>query len=236
MSLTKQKVFPINLPIKINTILINNLEFDGDVRDIKLKSSNSNIEIDSPMKNILQSNINGLNFIIQRGSDFVIPFYFKSIGEYSGSLGKFTLLWKAGLDSFDHENIIHNETEINFPDVHVKRFDVGLEYDIPRTIHFSQEMAMQIFIKNNTEEFKRILFLIDTSTNFVTSGSVKKKLLLCPGESKTLTLPLIPIFYGKLKLPPFKIMEFPLASNSYDNKIYSVYYIPDAVNVNSKLE
>jgi hypothetical protein len=37
--------------------------------------------------------------------------------------------------------------------------------------------------------------------------------------------------YGKLKLPPFKIMEYPLIGSTSDNIINSIYALPDYIIV-----
>jgi hypothetical protein len=225
-----QKIYSIDKLIKLNMILLNNLDYECELKEIHTVSHTDLIEIDSPMSNVLAA-ISDVNFKIQKGCEFLIPFSFKTHNQYSGSLGKFKIMWRdEGLKSFD-ENIF-NTTELLLPDVNLKKFDVALEYTVPHSISTKQEIELKININNNTNEFKKLVFLIDTSANYVTSGQVKKKLLLYPNENKELILPLIPVYYGKLKLPLFKIMEFPLASTNYENKIYSVYMVPEYVLVN----
>ncbi len=210
--------------------IVNNLEFECELKEIKNLPCNKEMEIDSPISQVLAVNPD-INFTIQKGCEFLIPFAFNCKNQFSGSLGKFIILWRdSGLKSFDES--IFNTTELSLPDVNVKKFDVAMEYSVPQSISGKQEICFKINIVNNTNEFKKLVFLIDTSSNYVTSGQVKKKLLLYPNENKELLLPLIPVYYGRLKLPLFKIMEFPLASTSYENKIYSVYMVPEYVLVN----
>lgn len=230
MSLHMQKIYSIDKLIKLNMIILNNLDYECELKEIQTFSQTDLIHLDSPLSNVLAA-IPDVNFIIQKGCEFLIPFSFKTNNQYSGCLGKFKIIWRdEGLKSFD--NSIFNTTELILPDVNIKNFDVALDYKVPQSISTKQEIELKINVINNTNEFKKLVFLIDTSANYVTSGQVKKKLLLYPNEIKELILPLIPIYYGRLKLPLFKIMEFPLASTNYENKIYSVYMVPEFVLVN----
>ncbi len=234
MSLHKQKVYPITNPIKLNLTLTNNLDFDGKIENISITPTNPNIQITSSLQGVLNS-LPDINFIINKKSEFVIPLKVLFREQYSGFIGKILIEWSdSRLKTFTTE--LNNNTIISLPEIHAKEFEVNLNYSIPKAPHTKEEIFFDIYIKNNSEDFKKILFLVDTSTNFVCSGSVKKKLVLYPSESKLMRLPLVPIYYGKLKLPPFKIMEFPLMGNSnYENKIYSIYYIPESISISQNM-
>lgn len=232
MSIQKQRVYPVNREIKMNMVLTNNLKFDCELQNLEISPKNENIEIKSPIKNIISLNQSFRNiFEIKKGTEFTIPLILQIKTQYSGLLGLLNLFWTDhGLSSYDSS--INNPYELVLPEIDVKKFEIILDYEIPKTLNCKKEIQFKILIHNLSEEFKKIVFLIDNSPNFTTSGNVKKKLVIYPDETKDITLSIIPLSYGRLKLPPFKIMEFPLASTSYENKIYSIYYLPDHIQVN----
>jgi len=253
MSIQKQKVFPIQKNIKMNFTLSSNLDAELRICDIKIKKAspisnkeaeNSNeqvLSIESPLAKILQAinqnqNQNRLNqnFTIRALSEFNIPFYILCCKEFSGNLGSVIISYRdKDLETFDDSFKFFNQTELAFPNLFSKIFDIKLSCSSPNKFENCTEIPFNITLKNESEEFRRIVFMIDTSMNYLTSGHVKKKLILYPKEIKELSLSLIPVTFSCNKLPPFKIMEFPLANNTYENKIYSIYYLPEAsLNIN----
>jgi hypothetical protein len=220
-----QKVYSVDSLINLNSVITNCLDFECELKKIEIQPKEENIHIDSPLTKVISE-----GFKLLKNSEFLIPFKFKISTEYSNSLGKFYIFWQdEKLKLFD-ENLF-NKYEFTFPDVNVKSFEMTLDYDIPRFLREKTETPLKVYIKNKSEEYKRVIFLIDTSSHFAMSGSVNKKLLLYPKETKAITLPLIPISYGKLKLPLFKVMDYPMASTNYENKIYSIYKIPEFLQV-----
>ena len=220
-----QKVFCVDTLINLNTNISNNLEFDFNLHKINLEPRDNSVQIECPLNSVISR-----GFSIRKDSDFLIPFKIKVNSGFSNCLGKFNLLWQdETIKSFDPN--LFNKFEFSLPDLHVKPFDISLSYEIPKSICDKTETQMKILIKNISDEYKRLVFLIDTSSQFVMSGSVNKKLLLSPAELKTLTLAMIPANFGKLKLPLFKVMVYPLASTNYENKIYSIYKIPEFLQV-----
>ena len=233
MSLQKLKVFPLNKSIKLNVILTNNLEEDIIITKIKTDPKTDNIKMNSNFELLLPLNNPHDNYnlcTVIHGTEFVIPLNLICIKELSSNIGELIIYWKdKGLNLYDDTQF--NCITLSLPDLNVKLFDVVLKYDIPRSVSNKNEFELKIIISNQTEEYKRIVFLTDTSINFVISGFVKKKILISPLEEKYIVLNLMPLAYGKLKLPPFKIMEYPLGNNSYDNKIYSIYNNPDSIQI-----
>jgi hypothetical protein len=259
MSITKQKIFPIQKNIKMNFTLTNNLDNELRICDITVKKplqefkdtttlnretsnsieANDSIRIESPLEKILKSSNDILNnsFIIKTNTEYNIPFTIYCQKEFSGNLGLVVVSYRdKGLESFDETFELCSTIELVFPNLSSKIFDVSLSCNTNtsnknlnemRRISPHSEIPFNITLKNNSSEFKRLVFMVDTSNNYLTSGQVKKKLLLYPLEEKELNLSLIPVTFNKLKPPPFKIMEFPLANTSYENKIYSIYYLPD---------
>ena len=253
MSIQKQKVFPIQKNIKMNFTLVSNLDAELRICDIKIKNNspishkeaeNSNeqvLSIESPLAKILQSinqneisiNRNNPNFTIRALSEFNIPFSIFCGKEFSGSLGSVVILYRdKGLEAFDDSFKFFNQTELTSTNLFSKIFDIKLSCSSTSKVENRSEIPFNITLKNESDEFRRIVFMIDTSMNYLTSGHVKKKLILYPKEIKELSLSLIPVTFSCIKLPPFKIMEFPLANNTYENKIYSIYYLPDnSINI-----
>jgi hypothetical protein len=247
MSIQKQKVFPIQKNIKMNFTLGNNLDTELQICQINIKNNSPNMKegensttqvlsIESPLDKILQSinhiedgvNRNNYSFTIRPLSEFNIPFSIFCNKEFSGSLGSVVISYRdKGLETFDDSFKLFNQTELIFPNLFSKIFDITLSCIAPSKIQYRSEIPFNITLKNNSDEFRRIVFMIDTSMNYLTSGQVKKKLILYPKENKEVNLSLIPLTFSCNKLPPFKIMEFPLANNTYENKIYSIYYLPD---------
>ena len=259
MSITKQKIFPIQKNIKMNFTLMNNLDDQLRICDIMVKKSsqeiteisrlisessdsilaNDLIRIDTPLEKILKNSRDKMNdyFTIKTNTEFNIPFTIYCQKEFSGNLGSLVVSYRdKGLDSFDETFELCNTIELVFPNISSKIFDVSLSCNTNisyknlnenRKISPNSEIPFNITLKNFSHEFKRLVFMVDTSNNYLTSGQVKKKLLLYPLEERELNLYLIPVTFNKLKPPPFKIMEFPLANTTYENKVYSIYYLPD---------
>jgi hypothetical protein len=225
MSFQMQKVYCVDSLINLNSLISNCLDFECELNKITIEPKEDSIQINSPLTTHLSH-----GFKILKDSEFLIPFKFQISTGYSNSLGKFCIFWQdEKLKLFDVN--LFNKYEFNFPDVNVKTFELSLDYDIPRVLTEKNETPLKIFIKNKTDEYKRVIFLIDTCSQLAMSGNVNKKLLLHPKETKSITLPLIPICYGKLKLPIFKVMEYPMASTNFENKIYSIYKIPEFLQV-----
>jgi hypothetical protein len=231
MSIQKQKLYPINRQIKINMILNNSLNFDLLMKNIHLTSATEEIEMSSNFINLYDHIQDSDVCTLMKGSEFIIPITLKCKNQISGNIGKASLVWTdQGLSEYN--TTLSNHFEIILPHLDCKKFDVNLEYKIPTSIQNKDSVIFKVILTNMSEEFKKVVFLVDNSSHFVSSGVFKKKFVLYPDDSKEIEVALLPLSYGKLKLPPFKIMEFPLASNSYDNKICSIYYLSEYLQVN----
>jgi hypothetical protein len=228
MSIQKQKIFPLNRTIKLAMLFSSCLETKIEIKKLKLNSYSNSIKLNSEIANLLEENID--KFFVHYGVEHIISISAVLLDEFSGSVGKLEFLWaNDSLKQFDNE--LCNSTEFLLPELDAKSYDVSLEYSIPKEISLKKQIDQAISITNKSAEFKKISFLIDHSPNFVLSGLVKKRLILYPQETKVISISMIPLSYGKLKLPPFKIMEYPLISSSSDNKINSIYTLPDYIIV-----
>ena len=228
MSIQKMKVYSVGKLIKLNMILINNMKFNLIINKIEVMSATDFIILDSLFNNEIEEVVN-----VRENTEYILPIIIFVDEEYSGVLGKIKIYWKdKGL--VEYNNDITNISEFTLPDINVKKYDIELNYEIEKILNNKSPCKFKINLINKSKEFRKILFLIDNSPYFVVSGQVKKKILFYPDEEKELIFTIIPLSYGKLKLPPFKIMEFPLLGN-YENKIYSIYYLTENILIKGEI-
>jgi hypothetical protein len=220
MSIQKMKVFPVGKLIKINLTLSNELKTDIVIDRVEIYNETDDVNIECLFTNEVKEISH-----IAAGTEYILPLLVKANAEFSGSIGCITLYWKdRGLLEFDPT--MTNTIEFTLPEIDVKKYDIEMTYEVQNIVAEKSAVSFKVNLKNDSQEFRKLLFLIDNSPNFVLTGNVKKKLMLYPEEEKQIVFDMIPLSYGKLKLPPFKVMEFPLNTN-YENKVYSIYYLPD---------
>jgi hypothetical protein len=228
MSIQKQKIFPLGRKIHLAMAFNSSLDPQLEIKGIRLNPLSSNIALQCQLAFVLDNSID--QFFVSHGTEYIISIDAVISHEYSGNIGKLELLWTDGkLVQFDTE--LTNSTEFLLPEIDAKRYDINLDYSIPREVLLKKPIEQVISVTNSSDEFKKISFLIDHSPNFVLSGLVKKRLVLYPNETREINISMIPLSYGKLKLPPFKIMEYPLIGSTSDNKINSIYTLPDYIIV-----
>jgi hypothetical protein len=118
------------------------------------------------------------------------------------------------------------------PDIEIRSNDIEISYEVSDS-SVKQARDLRVFLKNNSKEFKKVTFIVDNSPNFVITGSVKKKVLIYPNERKELSFCIIPLYYGNLKLPPFKVIEESINynSNQTESDKKQIYLIPDLMSV-----
>jgi hypothetical protein len=251
MSLQKIKILPTGKNIKLNLNLINELKEDFFIEKINLLSKYENLKISSIFVDLLnkrnqkeneknKNNILELNsnepvssniFYFMQQTEFILPFVFNSSNPYSGNLGNIEILYSTR-SLKDFNPLLFNKINFTIPEYNIKSFDVDLSYSLTKNIKNKEKFDFKIIIKNQGDEPKRLMLLIDNTQYFIISGRVKEKICLNINQILEKTFNLIPLNYGRLKLPAFKITEFPYESTSYDNKIYSIYYLPDNIHIN----
>ena len=67
------------------------------------------------------------------------------------------------------------------------------------------------------------------SDNFYISGINKQYYIIQGNEKMILEFKLIPTQIGNVKLPAFKVTEFPL--NKQNDKLHSLYYFPNYISI-----
>jgi hypothetical protein len=228
MSIQKQKIYPLGKTIKLAMIFNSCLDSEIEFKKIKLSPFSNDIILDCTLAMLLDEQAD--QFFVQQGPEYIINLTSVLNNEFSGNLGKMEILWSdTKLKEFDEE--LSNSTEFILPELDAKQYDINLNYSIGKEITLKKPIELTINVTNTSSEFKKISFLIDHSPAFVLSGLVKKRLILYPQENKSINISMIPLAYGKLKLPPFKIMEYPLIGSTSDNKINSIYTLPDYILV-----
>lgn len=231
MSIVKQKLYSNNTQIKLNAIITNNLPISPKLKEVFLKENNENINLETISNELLTNKAMDNIGIIEKKSEYIIPITLKFNNNinYSGRIGEITLKWTdSELTKFSDK--LFNSSVFSLSDIDSKQFDIQFNCEYIKSVKNKEIIPFKINLTNNTDDFKKIVFLIDNSSNFIISGPLKKKLLFYPLENKTIILKLIPLSFGKLKVPPFKIMEFPVSSVGYDNKIYSIYYLSESID------
>lgn len=235
MSLQKIKILPTGKNIKLNLNIVNELKEDFYIEKINLISKNENLKISSIFVDLLNKKIQSnkdLNiFEFKQQTEFIIPILFNSENPFAGNLGHIEMFYSTkSLKNFNEK--LFNKIIFNIPEYNIKSFDVDLSYSLPKDIRNKEKFDFKIKIRNQGDEPKRFMLLIDNTQYFIISGRVKEKICLNSNQTVEKIFNLVPLNFGRLKLPAFKISEFPYESTSYDNKIYSIYYLPDNIHIN----
>ena len=257
-----KKYFSFNTDIKINFSIENKTNLNVTLYDALLKSSNKKLFLKSNINQVLSKETNLemliedeiiissiinynnkdeisegdiLSFIDQKSSHLEL--------EFSGIPGKIKLLWReAELENYIKESLekcenleqLMNETTLSMQHIDFKDFGFKLDLAIDRQIIFNQPNKMKAIICNTTSEIRRIHFLIDNSLPwFLIGGATKNKAIITPYQSAEFEFDIIPLSYGYIRLPIFKVTEFGFTyddkKNLIEAKIFSAYYNPDSI-------
>ena len=253
MSISGKQAFPIKKNIKYNLILTNNLDDDFILKEAKAclnNELNNVINIDnSYIDSLLELNKeneeknnydNEYLITILKSSDYCIPFNINFLKEFQGNFGNFNIKWTSKLlNNFIKKNKIniYNENIFKFPFTYIKDFDLEINYN--NNILNTNLVDYNIYIKNNSNKVKKILFLMENNNDihFYKNGRNKRNLILKPFEKTNLNFNLFAKYKGSLKLPSFKIFDLFIFKSNYDKKephdekLYSIYYIPNNIDV-----
>lgn len=239
----KNTEFLTNRDIQMNLILTNQLNEDVIIKDIiiqlneeNLNEKNKNIEVKSPIKDIvdsqsLPSEIKNQILKILKSADYNIPFETKFNDKFKGSIGKIVLKWSTPslMDYESGDLSLVNENIFDFPSIVVNSSE--LNYDYETTVDNNKDVLFNIKISNASEKCKKIIFMIENGEdiNFIVSGSTKQVLSIKAKEIMNVAFRLIPLIHNvELKLPKLKISE--MNYNSQE-KLWSNYYFPEKINI-----
>jgi hypothetical protein len=239
----KNTEFLTNRDIQMNLILTNQLNEDVIIKDIiiqlneeNLEEKNKNIEVKSPIKDIvdsqtLPSEIKSQILKILKSADYNIPFETKFFDKFKGSIGKIILRWSTpSLIDYECGDLsLANENTFDFPPIVVNSSE--LNYDYETTVDNNKDVLFNIKISNVSEKCKKIIFMIENGEdiNFIVSGSTKQVLSIKAKEIMNVAFRLIPLIHNvELKLPKLKISE--MNYNSQE-KLWSNYYFPEKINI-----
>ena len=239
----KTTEFLTNKNIQMNLILTNQLNEDIIIKDIiiqldeeKLSEKNKNIEIKSPLKNIidtqsLPTEIKNQILKILKSADYSIPFETKFNDKFQGSLGKVLLKWSTpSLDEYEcGDLVLINENYFDLPDISISSSELNYEYDT--VVNENKDVIFNIKVANVSEQCRKIIFMIENGDdiNFIVSGLTKQVYSIKAKEILNVVFRLIPLIHNvELKLPKIKICEMSYTSQE---KLCSNYYYPEKINI-----
>lgn len=230
MSFQNQKYFANNSLVKLNLLLITNLNTKAIIKKIIINNKDqSNVQVTSPLTKIIESTnlpIKEALLTILPRSEYIIPFDCIFSRENTTSFGDVTIEWTTeGLMNFSDE--IVNSNTFPFPPIYTKPFDISLNCSLGDYDKETNSMDFIVKVQNLKSEFKKTTFILNNNSQFYIDGFVKQKLKFLPNEIKEIVFKLAPLSFGNMKLPPFKEMEFTFEKE--EQKIYSIYYYPDYI-------
>ena len=242
---TENKIteFLTNKNIQMNLILTNQINEDILIKDIiiqldeeKLNEKNKNIEIKSPLKNIIDSQslpteIKNQILKILKSADYSIPFETKFNDKFQGSLGKVLLKWSTpSLDEYECGDLsLINENYFDLPYISISSSELNYEYDT--IVNENKDVLFNIKVSNVSEQCRKIIFMIENGDdiNFIVSGLTKQIYSIKAKEILNIVFRLIPLIHNvELKLPKIKICEMSYTSQE---KLCSNYYYPEKINI-----
>ena len=238
-NINNQNVFPAQNDIKFKVKLENRIDTEIKLKKIEIIPNDCDLQIHSSFCKLIE-NENLLNLfnenilILKSNSDITIPFNLKCSKNFTGNIGKVVFYWT---DIRNNNNNLINSFEIFFPDLQIKKSDLEISYTTGDLIPGKNTIDLSVKIKNHSEEFKKMTFVVDNSMNFLIAGPVRKKVLIYPNDTKELMFYLIPLFYGNLKLPPMKIIEESInsISNTQEADLKSMYFVPEMINITGNI-
>ena len=241
ISKSGKKEYPSGKNIKLELLIDNKLDSKIIIKDIKEEFEDkfkNNINIKITLLNLLHmedldNEIKESLFTIMKSSEHSISIDCVFLNEcQEESIGNVNLIWiSEKIKEFckQYNYMIYNEYKFPFPDdIIIKNFDLDLNCDY--TIN-NNIILLKINIINKNNLPKRLFFNIDKSECFYLSG-INKKFYLIQGNDKLyLEFQLIPTDIGYIKLPPFKLVEYPYNSNKQSDKLHSLYYFPNYITI-----
>ena len=215
----KEKIFLTNTKISTNFILMNKIEEDIQIKDIKyeivqdksIKYINSYLndlihlyDIDEEEKKEI--------LLIKKNSNFNIPFEIEFTEAFKGSIGKVTIIWntKQMEEYEDGKFNLLNADELEFPLIEVKPLE--FEYNYKTEMNENKEILLDITIKNISNKSKQIIIsIVNNEENydqgFIIVGMPKQVYIIREKEVININYILIPTGRGELNYPFIKIAE-----------------------------
>lgn len=222
--------FNTNSKIKVNLVIKNLLDTNLSIDALSIEPQSDSTRIMTPITKVLSlpKEINESVLTIRKSSTYVIPFEVYYTSEANGVCGYCNLDWSTkDLKSFS--STMTNCKRFELPEITALDFQFDISYVVPNEISFNCDFELIIRLHNKEREFKRIVLLIDTSNEFALVGKLKNRMLMYPNEIKNVSIKMIPLTKGKIKLPSCKISLFSI--QKYEGKLYSIYYLPNFIFV-----
>ena len=233
----KKRYYFTNCKISINFLLNNKLEENIKIKDIEIIPEEENDTSRKYLNSYISDLIHSYDLdpeekkdmlIMQKNSNYTLPFETEFAEPYQGSIGKINLIWSTNdLDDFENGKLnILNKDEYYFPEMDVRPMDFEYQYKTEK--NNNDEIILELSIKNLSSQMKKItVYIFNNNDNydkeFILIGIDKQTCLIGDNEEIKFNYTLIPIGKGEFDYPCFQIAEYDLATQKkkYINYLYS---------------
>ena len=236
---SESRVYLTDNKIGMNFILANKIEEDIQIKDIIIDSKNDQAikYINSYLNDLIHSydleeEEKNEMLIIQKNSNYNIPFETAFASSFNGSIGKITIVWKTkSMEVYEDGkfNLI-NKDEFSFPNVDVIPLDLEYNY---KTQKNESEILLDIEIKNKSNKSRQILVTIgnrdeNDENSFIIIGMAKQAYIIRENEIININYTLIPNGRGECNFPFVRISE---KDSSTKEKILNNFYFSEKIAI-----
>jgi hypothetical protein len=236
----ENRVYLTDNKIGIHFILTNKIEEDIQIKDIIIDAKNDQAikYINSYLNDLIHSydleeEEKNEMLIIQKNSDYNIPFETEFANSFNGSIGKITIVWKTkSMEIYEDGKFnLLNKDEFSFPIVDVRPLD--LEYNYKTQKNESNEILLDIEIKNKSNKSRQILITIGNKdesgeNSFIIIGMAKQTYIIREKEIININYILIPNGRGECNFPYVRISE---RDSSNKEKIFNNFYFSEKIAI-----
>ena len=236
----ENRVYLTDNKIGMNFILTNKIEEDIQIKDIIIDAKNDQAikYINSYLNDLIHSydleeEEKNEMLIIQKNSDYNIPFETEFAKSFNGSIGKITIVWTTkSMEIYEDGKFnLLNKDEFSFPIVDVRPLD--LEYNYKTQKNESNEILLDIEIKNKSNKSRQILVTVgnrdENSVNsFIIIGMAKQTYIIREKEIININYILIPNGRGECNFPYVRISE---RDSSNKEKIFNNFYFSEKIAI-----
>ena len=236
----ENRIYLTDNKIGMNFILTNRIEEDIHIKDIIIEAKDDQAikYINSYLNDLIHSydlekQEKNEMLIIQKSSNYNIPFETEFSNSFNGSIGKITIVWKTkSMEVYEDGKFnLLNKDEFSFPNVDVRPLD--LEYNYKTQMNESNEIILDIEIKNKSDKSRQILVTIGNrdekdDNSFIIIGISKQTYIIRENETININYILIPNGRGEYNFPYVRISE---RDPSIKEKIFNNFYFSEKIAI-----
>ena len=235
----ENKVYLTDNKIEMNFILTNKIEEDIQIKDIIIDAKND--KTIKYIKSYLNDLIHSYDLeeeekkemlIIQKNSNYNIPFETEFSNSFNGSIGKIIIIWKTkSMEIYEDGKLnLFNKDEFSFPNIDVRPLDLEYNY---KTQKNESEILLDIEIKNKSNKSRQILVTIgnkdeNDETSFIIIGMAKQTYIIKENEIININYTLIPNGRGECNFPFVRISE---RDSLINEKIFNNFYFSEKIAI-----